>query len=1275
MKSRKSNPRHRRAQRCEPPARAGSRCGPEAEPGGELRRYISGPMRILPIAGVVALSAACHSASPAPAWHDDPGYRWRELTVPRSGSPGFTPLPGSRTGITFMNTVSDSSLLRNQILADGGGVAIGDVNEDGLPDIYLCRTEGPNALYLNEGNWKFREVAAPAGVALPDRPSSGAVFADVNGDGHLDLLVTAIGAPNTLFLGDGKGGFRDATAESGLSPEARGSTTAALADVDGDGALDLYIANYKSYTANDRFSPQARAFDQVVKRIGPNRFEVVDSMRKDYRVVMRDDLQSVVLVQRADPDWFYRNDGRGRFTAEPIAHNPRFLDEDGKPLAEEPETFSLATRFYDVNGDGAPDLYVASDFEDPDRFWLNDGHGNFRLVPRLAQRGTSNAAMAVDFGDVDRNGQVDLFEVDMLSKDTRRLRTQIPTHTALPKLPGVIEDRPQLQRNTLFLNRGDGTWAQTAELAGVDASGWSWSTMFLDVDLDGYEDLLIGNGHEWDFMDADTQDRFRNRLTDLDWRQQRMAYPKLAVPNYAFRNRGDLTFEDVSDRWHFSAGPDISHGMAAGDLDGDGDLDVIVNRLGSPALVLRNDATAARVTVSLRGNSPNTFGIGAKVRVRHGAVPLQEREMTAGGLYLSSSEPKLTFAAGRSDSLVIEVIWRNGARSVIADARPNREYEISESRESGVRSPEPDTPRSLRTPDFVEVPLTHTHHEPFYDDFARQLLLPNSFAQLGPGVSWLDLDGSGRDALVIGSGKGGRTGVFRFDNGIPRAQPLDLPDAPGDQTTILQVPDGKGGSLLLIGQSNYEASPIDSAIALPSVIAVPLDHRGRRNGPLRPAVPGDTASIGPLALADYAHDGNLGLFVGARIYPGAYPLSPSSRLYRNDGTGRFALDSANSALLEHAGMVSAALWSDLDGDGWPDLVVALEWGPVRIFRNDHGRLTGPTELGSGNVYSRWLGLASGDFDGDGRPDLVTTSWGRNLRLKADSTHPLLLYFGKFGSGSSLDLLLARYDERLQGVAPQASFARLSRAVPAVAQRLRSFRAYSDATVEKVLGPAAGQALRFGVTTFDHILWLNRGDHFEPHPLPLEAQLAPAFAPVVGDFNGDGNEDLVLSQNFFPTDLGTPRYDAGRALLLLGDGKGSLTPISGQESGLLVYGDQRGAAAGDFDGDGRPDLVVTQNGAATRLYRNQGGRPGLRVRIAGPATNPHGIGATLRARYPGGLGPLREIQAGSGYWSMNSTTQVLGLREGASAVQVRWPDGRTEEVPVPAGAREVVVRPR
>ena len=354
------------------------------------------------VLALTLLVAGC--AAPADnTWHQEAGFQWRALDISHKGTPGFTLLSAARTGIDFVNTVSESLLVHNRILAQGAGVCLGDVDGDRLADVFLARTEGANALYRNAGDWRFEDITQSAGVGARDRRSTGCAFADVDGDGDQDLLLLALGGPNALFLNDGTARFVDAGQNAGLASTA-GSTTAAIADVDADGDLDLYIANYKAYTTLDRISPQGRSFDQVVRQLGPTRFEVRERYRGDYKLVNREDLGGVSLVQRADPDFFYRNDGNGRFVREPIARNPRFVDDDGQQLTEEPEDFGLAAMFADLDGDGAPDLYVANDFEDPDQFWLNDGRGGFRLAPWHAMRSSSNSTMAVDVADVDRDG-------------------------------------------------------------------------------------------------------------------------------------------------------------------------------------------------------------------------------------------------------------------------------------------------------------------------------------------------------------------------------------------------------------------------------------------------------------------------------------------------------------------------------------------------------------------------------------------------------------------------------------------------------------------------------------------------------------------------------------------------------------------------------------------------------------------------------------------------------------------------------------------------------
>ncbi len=609
-------------------------------------------------------------------WHAGDGFRWASLEV-HGGAPGFTLLSPEETGLNFTNQLDEAAGASNRVLYNGSGVATGDFDNDGLPDIFLCNLSGRNALYKNMGNWHFKDVTVEAGLGAPCPQTRGAVFADVNGDGFLDLLISVTGRGVLCFLNDGHGKFTDATAAAGTGGK-YGSTTMALADIDGNGTLDLYIANYRTDDIRDRGRVNMNMVNgrPVLPGADTNRFLLVNGQ----------------LVECGQPDQLLLNDGAGHF--KPVSWTDgAFLDEEGKKLTEAPLDWGLCAAFRDVNDDMAPDLYVCNDYWTPDRFWINDGHGHFRAAQKQALRKTSASSMGVDFADIDRDGSVDFFVVDMMSRYAplrkRQGYAQVPAATPI----GALDDRPQVMRNTLFLNRRDGTFAEIAFYANVAASDWSWAPLFMDVDLDGYEDLLVGAGHFRDVQDFDAEERIRalqhpwNGLTSdaelskafsRELMEHYRLYPRLEMPIGAFHNQRDCTFAEVTEKWGLNH-LGVHQGLATADFDQDGDLDLVVNNLNAPAMLFRNDCGAGRVAVRLKGLSPNTQGIGAKITLLNGAVSNQSTEVTCGGHYQSGSDTETVFATGAAgNGMSIEVRWRNGARSVVKDVRRNRLYEIDE---------------------------------------------------------------------------------------------------------------------------------------------------------------------------------------------------------------------------------------------------------------------------------------------------------------------------------------------------------------------------------------------------------------------------------------------------------------------------------------------------------------------------------------------------------------------------------------------------------------------
>jgi hypothetical protein len=1204
-------------------------------------------------------------------WQTETGFRFAPLPIQPASSPshhtGFTSLPPDRTGIHFTNSLGPAQILENNNYMNGSGIAAGDVDGDGRCDLYFCSITGTNALYRNLGDWRFERVA-PGNQGLPELHSTGAVFADVDGDSDLDLLVATLGHGVQCLLNSGKGQFENSTLQSGLV-STNGTTSLALADIDGDGDLDLYAANYGEI-------PIMRSGTRVqVKKV---QGETVISGPHAHRLRM----VNGQLREVGEPDVLYLNDGRGHFSPVPWDSN-RFVDEQGRPQPP-PFDFGLSVQFRDLNGDGAPEIYVCNDFESPDRLWINDGTGHFRAAPTRSLRKQSFASMGVDFADVDRDGRVDFFVSEMLARDPSRRLRQVFSFPGSFGGPGDLDSRPQVTRNTLQWNRGDGTFGEVANYAGLAASDWSWACAFLDVDLDGYEDLLVATGMPLDILDRDTLQRIRSlgRIPMAQAKTNLLTFPPLHPPNAAFRNRGGVRFEEVGNAWHFDS-ERISNGMALADLDGDGDLDVALNCLQDGPLLYRNESIQPRIQIRLRGLAGNPAGIGASVRVSATNMPTQIQEVICGGRYLSGDDPVRVFAASPTGGALhrLEVTWRGGKRSVIEQVVANRVYEVMEPADTTSQAPDAPANTTPRQPWFRELnpPLEHRHTESAFNDFVRQPLLPKLLSRMGPPVAWFDLDDDGTDELLVGTGAGGDLAVYRVKDSarFERWIPSGSWKAPDDVVAMTAMVAPDGSRALWMSVAKYEL--LDSQR--------PMAFSLRGNTPTNSwqiqaetAINGGPESPGPIAAADLDGTGELAVFVGGRVVSGAYPTPTSSHVFRRH-QGVWKPDVEAAKALANVGLVTDALWSDLDADGRPELVLTLEWGAIHVLRHrgtnwermdPNVQLDGKT-LPLSALTGWWNGVGAGDFDGDGRMDLVASNWGLNDLLFASAQAPLELFFGRVPGSEGLVQIETQQDTVTEKTRPRLAYEVLSQSIPGLAGAFGSNQEFSTATVSEILAKLPGSWRHVHATTLASMIFLNRGNSFEARLLPKEAQWAPAFAVRVADADGDGHEDVFLSQNFFGVRPENGRLDAGQGLWLRGDGSGSFEAIPSSESGIRIDGEQRGAALADFNRDGRIDLVVTQNGAATRVYENLIARPGVRVKLKGSPGNPWGIGARIWLEYQDGrMGPSRELHSGGGYGSLDSLVTVLALPKPAVRVHVAWPGGRRTATPVAEGQMEVEV---
>ncbi len=1045
--------------------------------------------------------------------------------------PLFELMSPSATGVTFENRLPEDTafnILNYLYYYNGGGVAAGDVNGDGLPDLYFTSNIGSNRLYLNKGNYTFEDVTERAGVKGTGGWTTGVTMADVNGDGRLDLYVSGVSylsmrGHNVLYINNGDGTFTDRTKEFGIE-HAGYSTQAAFFDYDGDGDLDMYLLNNSVHTEQ----PMGQQANRQVRH-------------------------------PLAGDKLFRNDG---------GHFVDVSEQAG--IHGGVEGFGLGVVVSDVNQDGCPDIYVANDFQENDFLYVNNCDGTFTESIAKATGHTSRFSMGVDAADFNNDGLPDLISADMLPA-----REDVLKSSASSESYNLFNARinagyhPQYERNALQLNRGGGRFSEIGLLAGVSATDWSWAPLFADLDNDGLKDLFITNGiyrrpNDLDYIEHVSNEAVQASLAHGITAQNISLLhkmPQVPLAKFAFRNNGDLTFTDMATTWGV-AQTGFSNGAVYVDLNNTGALDLVVNNVNAPASIYRNHGRERNgnhaLRITLRGAGGNTEGIGAKVMITAGGVKQVLEQMPTRG-FQSSVDPRLHFglgAATRVDSLV--VVWPDRHYQVLTGVPADSALTLEQSAASGRY----EYPASVKQPLFTDVTASlgidakHAENNSFRD-FEREPLMPHLLSTEGPALAVGDVNGDGLDDVYIGGAKWqpGRLYLQQKDGRFKAsAQPAIQADSLSEDVDAEFFDANGDGKLDLFvvsgGNEFWEGDPLRNRLYL-------NDGQGhfRRDVGAIPAAFENGSCVVP---GDFDGDGDIDLFVGSRVVSRKYGLSPKSHLLQNDGSGHFTDVTLEKAPgLSEVGMVSSAAWIDSDVKGTLDLVVVGEWMPITVFRQENGRFVNRTaKAGLAATTGWWNTISAVDLRGNGRKDLVAGNLGLNSYLRASPEEPVRLYMGDFAHDGALAQVLTSYRN---GVSyPLAGRDELVRAIPSLREKFATYRSFGASRIGDILPSAdLGKATVLEATTFASAVALNNGNGtFALQSLPMEAQFAPVYAALSGDLDGDGHVDLMVGGNFLGVTSMQGRYDASYGLFLRGTGTGAFAPVDMGTSGLALEGQVR-----------------------------------------------------------------------------------------------------------------------
>ncbi len=1198
----------------------------------------------------------------------------------------FTMLDAKQTGIDFENRIDWDNPRRHLYMHSyaGSGVCIGDYDHDGRPDVYLTGQVQRDRLYRQVGDMVFQDVTDSAGVNLGTAWATGATFLDFENDGDLDLYVCNYDAPNLLYINQGDGTFVEGAKQAGL--DFRGaSVMAAVADYDHDGYVDIYLLTNRLYPGPVLDQPAMQRLDGRMS-VAPDQDELFAEQTR--RINGRDERYVIKAGQR---DRLYHNNGNGTFSE---------LGESAGITGHHP---GLSATWWDYDSDGWADLYVGNDFWDPDRWYRNNRDGTFTDIVHQTLPHTPWFSMGADFGDIDNDGRMDFLAADMSAR----------THFMSKLWMGDMGDSRwflesaeprQYMRNMLYLNTGTPRFMEIGFLAGLASTDWTWAVLFNDLDNDGRIDFFATNGTTNHSFDPDLTRRLQALETDLNargvtdpqqrWEEMWKTYrqtPPTREPNAAFHNDGDFHFSDAGPAWGLNQ-ETVSYGAAMADLDRDGDLDLIVCHIDDPIGVYRNGSTSGhRILISLQGTRDNRFGIGAQIDLVAKSGRQVRQVYTTHG-FESATEPVAQFGLG--DDAVVEqltILWPNGDRQTFDHLPADQWYTITQPGDPPASLP---PAASAAAPMFAPLDAaagltTPAVHERIFDEYDAQPLIPAKLSHSGPGLAWGDADGDGDEDLFVGA-PAGQSGKLFLDDGAGHftrvSRDVWSDDRESEDMAALWIDVESDGDLDLIVASGSVEKP-EGDVTLRDRLYL-NDGRAHFTHAPADALADAATSTSTIVAADYDRDGDLDLFAAGRTVPDHYPLAPPSRLLRND-RGRFVDVTPDVAPgLADSGMVTAAVWSDVNNDGWIDLMLTREYGSIACWINTgNGLVDRTTQAGLADLTGWWNSIAAGDVDNDGDMDYVVLNAGLNTKYKTPSAaKPAMLYYADFDGNGQHDIVEAKTggDHTLL---PVRGLSCSSDAMPVVRQRMPTYHDFAGATLDQIYTPQTlAGALVLNAKELASGVLMNQGaapgatPTFTFQPFHRIAQASPGYGVVVSDLNGNGAADVYFVQNFRHREPETGRWDGGLSQLLLGDGRGHFAPISPDHSGLLVPGDGRGLTISDVNHDGRPDLTLTQNEESILAFVNNAAAGFLEVRLIGKPGNPTAIGARVRVVGPDGVAPQSaEIAAGSGYISQSAAPLYFGLGEGnndfAVELEVRWPDGATTTHTTEPSARRITITQR